>query len=123
MNKIKVECERYMKHTVTDLNDLNEPVMFSNSILRNFFFNTLFGELEVELYPLADLDQKFELLHLTQISNQNCTIADSSTCIEIYSSDCIAIVSSSTNFCVEIIDPNIWTLYFDGFKKIEVAGV
>ena len=32
-NKIKVEHERYMKHTVTDLNDTNEPVMFSNSVL------------------------------------------------------------------------------------------
>ena len=45
-NKIKIDCERYMKHTVTDLNDPNEPMMFSNSILGNFFFETFFGELE-----------------------------------------------------------------------------
>ena len=31
-NKIRVDRERYMKHTVTDLNDTNEPVMFSHSI-------------------------------------------------------------------------------------------
>ena len=37
-----------MKHTVTNLNDPNEPVMFSNSILGNFYFETFFGELEAE---------------------------------------------------------------------------
>ena len=48
-NKIKVECEPYMKHTVTDLNDPNELVMFSNAILGNFYFDTFFGELEAEI--------------------------------------------------------------------------
>jgi hypothetical protein len=33
-----------MKHTVTDLNDANEPVMFNHSILGNFCFETFFGE-------------------------------------------------------------------------------
>jgi hypothetical protein len=50
-NKIKVERERYMKHTVTDLNDPNELVMFSNSILGNLYFETFFGELEAEISP------------------------------------------------------------------------
>ena len=45
-NKIRVDCERYMKHTVTDLNDPNELVMFSHSILGKFCFETFFGELE-----------------------------------------------------------------------------
>jgi hypothetical protein len=40
-NKIKVDHDRYMKHTITDP---NEPMMFSNSILGNFFFETFFGE-------------------------------------------------------------------------------
>ena len=40
-----------MKHTVTDLNDPNETVMFSNSILGKFCFETFFGELEDEIYP------------------------------------------------------------------------
>ena len=47
-NKVKVDHERYMKHTVTDLNDANKLVMFSNSILGNFCFETFFGELEAE---------------------------------------------------------------------------
>jgi hypothetical protein len=52
-----------MKNTVTDLNDPNEPVMFSKSILNNFLFETFFGELEVEIYPLAYSYKKSELLH------------------------------------------------------------
>ena len=53
-NKIKVEHECYMKHVVTDLNDPNEPIMFSNSILGKFYFETFFGELEVELSPYVN---------------------------------------------------------------------
>ena len=58
LSKIKVEQEIYMKHMVTNLNDPNELVMFSNSILSNFFFDTFFGELEVELSPLTDSDMQ-----------------------------------------------------------------
>ena len=63
LNKIKVERENYMKHIVTDLNDPNEMVMFSRSILGNFFFETFFGELEDEIFPLTDSYKKSELLH------------------------------------------------------------
>ena len=56
-NKIKVDREQYMKHTIIDLNDLNEPVMFSNSILGNFCFETFFGELEVETSQYADSNE------------------------------------------------------------------
>ena len=56
-----------MKHTVTDLNDPNETVMLSRSILGNFFFDTFFEELEADLSPCANSDKQFELLH----SNQN----------------------------------------------------
>lgn len=36
---------------IADLNDPNELVMFSRSILNNFFFDTFFGELNVEVSP------------------------------------------------------------------------
>ena len=62
-NKIKVERECYMKRAVIDLNDLNESVMFSRSILDNFFFETFFGELEAELSPLVDSYKQYVLLH------------------------------------------------------------
>ena len=52
-----------MKHMVTDLNDPNEPIIFSRSILDNFFFKTFFGELETEIYPLAYSYKKSKLPH------------------------------------------------------------
>ena len=88
--------------------------MFSNSILGNLCFDTFFGELEVELSPLPDSNKKSKTLHSNKIFEHNCTIVDSSTCTKVDSSDCLTVVSSSTNFCVELIDPVIWTLYFDG---------
>ena len=64
-NKIKVERECYMKHIVTDLDDPNESVMFSNSIIGNLCFNTFFGVLEVELSPYMNSNEQSELLHTT----------------------------------------------------------
>lgn len=56
-----------MKHMVIDLNDPNEPIMFSNSILGNFCFETFFRELEAELSPYANSNKQSEILHTTQI--------------------------------------------------------
>ena len=112
-----------MIHTITNVNDPNKSVMFSNSILGNIFFDTFFGEMEGELSPLADLDKQSKILHLIRISKQKCTIVDSSTCIEVDPNDYATIVSSPTNFCVEITDPNIWNLYFNGSMKKEGVGV
>ena len=52
---------------VTDLNDPNEIVMFTRSILSNFSFDTFFEELEAELY-IVNSDKKSELLHSNKIS-------------------------------------------------------
>ena len=68
-----------MKHTVTDLNDAHELVMFSNSILGNFFFDTYFGELDVEISPLMNSNMKSELLRCSQIVEPNYILVDSSS--------------------------------------------
>ena len=85
-----------MKHTVTYLNDTNEPVMFSNSILGNFCFDTFFRELEAELSPLENSYKQSELLHTTQIVEPHYTIVDN--CTKVDSNTCTDIVSSSTIF-------------------------
>jgi hypothetical protein len=41
-NQIRIEREIYMKHMVTDLNGPNEPVIFNNSILGNYSYDTYF---------------------------------------------------------------------------------
>jgi hypothetical protein len=43
LNQIIIDREIYMKHVVTDLNDPNEPMMFNNSILGNYSYDTFFG--------------------------------------------------------------------------------
>jgi hypothetical protein len=107
-NKIKVKCKGYMKHMVTDLNNTNEPVMFSNSILGNFCFDTFFEDLEAKLSPLVNLDKKYELLHTNQIIEPHCTIVDD--CTKVDCNTCIDIVSSSTIFSLELTDSHINTL-------------
>ena len=67
-----------MKHTVTDLNDPNEPIVFSRSILGNFCFETLFCELEADLSPLSYSYKKSKILHSNHISELNCTLVDCS---------------------------------------------
>ena len=54
LNQIWVERERYMKDTVIELEDPNEPIMFINTILGNYCFNTLFGDFLVEESPVLE---------------------------------------------------------------------
>jgi hypothetical protein len=47
-----------MKHMVTDLNDPNEPVMFSNSMLGNLCLGTFFLDLEDEISPFTNSNKQ-----------------------------------------------------------------
>ena len=71
-----------MKHTVADLNDTNEPVMFNHSILGNFCFETFFGELEAETSTYTDSNEQFELLQITQTDEPHCTILEDCTNVD-----------------------------------------
>ena len=51
-NKIKVNREPYMKHTVTELNSPNEAVSGSNGPDGNYCIETFFGNFPAELSPL-----------------------------------------------------------------------
>ena len=42
-NQIRIDRERYMKPTVTEINSPNEPVMFSDSILENYGYDSYLG--------------------------------------------------------------------------------
>ena len=112
-NKIKVDNEHYMKHTVTNLNDPNEMVMFSRYILCNFCFDAFFEELEVELPTPAKLDKKSKLLHSNHITKLNYTLVDHSNDASIGSSSCTFLNSSFTNLCTQLTNHKLWTLYFD----------
>ena len=79
--------------------------MLSNSILGNLCFDTFSGELEAKLSPLANSDKQSKLLHTTQIVDPLYTIVDD--CTKVDSNNCIDLVSSSTNFSLELTNPHI----------------
>ena len=109
-----------MKQTVTGLNDPNELVMFSNSILGNLCFDTSFGELEAEISPFANSNKQSKLLHTTYIVEPHCYIVEE--CTKVVSNNCTDLVSRSSNFSLELTDPNVWTLYFAGSRRKEGVG-
>ena len=82
-----------MKHMVTNFNDPNEPAMFSNSILGSFYFDTFFGDLEAEISPYANSNEKFELLRTTQIVEPHCNIVK--YCTKVDTNNCTNLLSSS----------------------------
>ena len=53
LNQIEIDREGYMNHVVTDLNDANELVMFKNSILGNYSYDTFLGNYTSETSSFA----------------------------------------------------------------------
>ena len=93
-----------MKHIITDLDKSNELVVFINSILGKYYLDTYFGDFIVNLSPHAETNKQSKLLHYTQIVEPNCNI--------------IGLRDINVD-----IGTNFWTLYFDGSKSKEGAGV
>jgi hypothetical protein len=55
LKQIIIDREGYMKHVVIDSNDPNEPVMFNNSILGNYSYDTFFGNYTSEISPFSGI--------------------------------------------------------------------
>ena len=89
-----------MKHTVTELDDSNEPVLFTNTIVGNYMVDSFFGNLEAETSSVQDSEQQSEVFHFTQVSDE------------------IPVLNTAH------LDLNngLWSLYFDGSKSKEGAG-
>jgi hypothetical protein len=106
-----------MKHMVTDLNDPNKPIMFSNSILGKLCFDTSFGELESEISPYTNSNELSKLLHSTHIVEPHYNIVE--YCTKVVTNNCTNLVSCCCNFSLELTDPFIWTytLMVPGTKK------
>ena len=106
-----------MKYTVTNLNDPNELVIFSISILNNFFFETFFGELKAEIFPLVYSYKQYELLHSNQISMLNDTLVYYSNDAPVDSSHSTLVNFIFTNYYTQFTNYNLWTLYFDSSRN------
>jgi hypothetical protein len=96
-NKLRINREHYLKYTVTDLNDSNEPFVPSVNALESQGMNTFFGNFVAELSTIADPNQQSEISVCTQVST---------------SKNDVNIVNSCEN-------DEIWSLYFDGSKSRE----
>jgi hypothetical protein len=91
-----------MKHTITDLNEPNKPVLFTNFILGNYCFETDLGNFTVETSSFTEIDMQYEILHYTKIVETN-----------------YAIIESNKNDLDVNID--LWILHFDVSKSLEGA--
>ena len=59
-----------MKHTVTELDDSNEPVLFTDTIMGNYMVDSFFGNLEAETSSVQDPEQRSKVFHFTQVSDE-----------------------------------------------------
>lgn len=107
--------ERCMKYVVTELNDPNEPITFSNSILGNYSFDfcaieTCFRQFHAEAIEETVIITQLEALPHSPTNEPPFNIVDDRTNF---------IGSSSFNVALDSI---LWTLYFDGSNCLEGTG-
>ena len=70
-NQIKILREPHMKQNVTQLQEKNEPVNFSSSVLRNYFL-----ELEPRNYQVEEVSHELD----TQLNHLRFSWADDIDC-------------------------------------------
>jgi ribonuclease HI len=92
-----VNCERYLKFTVTDLNDPNEPYTSPADSPKVQGIDTFFGNFTAKISPINNPEQQSEILSCTQ-------------------------PTASIQQYGEPDKNQIWSLYFDGSKSKEGAG-
>ena len=56
-----------MNHTVTKLHDPNEPMLFSDSIMRNYTYELDFGNFKAKYSPFTSIKHKSETSNFTYI--------------------------------------------------------
>jgi ribonuclease HI len=96
-NKIRVNREHYLKFTVTDLNDPNEPYTPPADSPEVQGMDTFFKNFVAEVSPITNLEQQSEIMAYMQ-------------------------PTTSMQQSHEPDGNQIWSLYFDGSKSKEGAG-
>jgi hypothetical protein len=96
-SKIRINRERYLKHTMTDLNDVNEPFNASTNSPEMQGMNTFFDNFMAETSIIIDPEQQSKLVTCTQLA-------------------ALPNVPNTTD------EAHIWSLYFDGSKSKEGVG-
>ena len=91
-----------MKHTVTQLEEKNEPIKFSALVLGNYFLELDPGNSQAE-EASCESDTQSKLLHFSPTNDIDCNIGI-----------LVSNIESNTNQ-VDLED-RFWFLYFDGSK-------
>ena len=84
-----------MKHTVTELDDSNEPVLFTDTIMGNYMEDSFFGDFEDETSSITGAEQQSEICHFSQVPDE----------IPV------------PNVAHLDLSNGLWYLYFDGSKS------
>jgi hypothetical protein len=64
-NKIKINKECYLKHTVTDLNDPNEPLATFENLFETQGIDSFFGNFMNEISSIIDPEHQYEVISYT----------------------------------------------------------
>ena len=97
-----------MKHNVTRVEEDNEPINFSSSVLGNYFL-----QLEPRNYQAKEVsgesDTQFDLLRFSHTYDIECNIVN--------------LVTNVGNYTNQVVlEDRFWILYFDGSKTQEGLG-
>ena len=105
-NHIRIDRERYMKHMVTEINAPNEPILFSDSILGNYGYDSNLGIFPTLKSAITNSVNKSEILH--------CEFQEAASNL---------VNNVNTVNDVNSLVDKPWHLYFDGSRSNEGAGV
>jgi len=118
---IKIDRERYLKHTVTNLENLNEPSSEDFPILGNYSCDFYFENLSL-LSSNVPLTQNSQMSFREELLT---TIEETLFCQEptLEITELTGRKDESTRKEEDdIVFPQVWTLYFDGSKSQEGSG-
>ena len=113
-NQIKINKERYLKHTVTELHDPSEPILFSDSIMGNYMYELEFHNFKSENSVFSDNKQQSKILDVTTISHES---SFKEIVNYVHSHNIVNIIKIKV-----VVNSSTWTLYFDGSKSKEGVG-
>jgi len=119
-NYTRVERDIYMKHIVTYLEVVNEPPMFTKSVLGNHFLDSFFRDVKSERSPFMEASIQSKLFHYTLTKEEQ----DGS---HFAAHIDLGLDSLNSNLEIEYYVHNTnktycFYLHFDGSKSREGAG-
>ena len=71
-NQIRVDREKIMKHTVTELEEANEPVAFTNNIIGNYSAESFLGSFNAQVSPFSINTSISQIENFYQIDSYRC---------------------------------------------------